>query len=445
MVLTTFGALCAFVMLSRCILAIPVTSTTNYSVSTLSFSTIKHSESTISTGLAENTPISFSTLRASQNLTGTTSTATDAQASTTVTVAISSTVTVYLPSSTPFISPSSTTWSEPAQMTDLSSFNVKKFSGNHENLQIINVIPASTSATSLSVIVAPDGSPQVVTTDSAIQVLYPAGSINPGNEDKPQGGAQFYAEPLDITRARNVTLTFSVFFPVDFDWVLAGKLPGLYGGHGGCSGGVSAADCFSTRLMWRKDGEGELYLYAPKDKQTKALCNDPQSLCDVAYGFSIGRGSFVWARGDWTTVSQTVVLNTPGKTDGCFTLDVNGIRVVDRSDVFYRDVAGQPKKSSSTMGDSHRDDGGGGLLPDGILGQRNEEKQWQVSVNVDGSADLASTSTGPFFADQQSSEGTPSVAGFIGIFFSTFFGGHEDKYATPKDQYAWFKDFAMYL
>lgn len=325
-------------------------------------------------------------------------------------------------------------------MTDLSSFNVKKFSGNHGNLKIIDVIP---SATSLSVIVALDGSPQVVTNDSALQVLYPAGSINPGNEDRPQGGVQFYAEPLDIKQARSVTLTFSVYFPEDFDFVLAGKLPGLYGGHGGCSGGVSATDCFSTRLMWRKDGEGELYLYAPKDKQTNALCNDPQSICDVAYGFSIGRGSFVWARGDWATVSQTVVLNTPGRTDGCFTLDVNGIRVIDRSDVFYRDVAGQSKTSS--IGDSHRD-GGGGLLG-GILDRHSEEKQWQVSVN-DGPDDLVSASStvdSPFLVTQQDSAGTASVAGFIGIFFSTFFGGHEDKYATPKDQYTWFKDFAMRL
>jgi len=60
--------------------------------------------------------------------------------------------------------------------------------------------------------------------------------------------------------AKNVTLTYDVFFPVDFDWVLAGKLPGLYGGREGCSGGDDAQDCFSTRLMWRKDGFGELYL-----------------------------------------------------------------------------------------------------------------------------------------------------------------------------------------
>jgi hypothetical protein len=36
-----------------------------------------------------------------------------------------------------------------------------------------------------------------------------------------------------------------------------------------------------------------------------------------------------------------------------------------------------------------------------------------------------------------------NTIGFAGIFFSTFFGGHDDKYATPRDQYVWFKDFAL--
>ena len=95
-------------------------------------------------------------------------------------------------------------------------------------------------------------------TGAALQLFYPAGSINP--ESEPQGGADFYASPIDISKANNVTLEYSVFFPADFDWVLAGKLPGLYGGHSGCSGGNDARSCFSTRLMWRAKGAGELYL-----------------------------------------------------------------------------------------------------------------------------------------------------------------------------------------
>ncbi len=28
---------------------------------------------------------------------------------------------------------------------------------------------------------------------------------------------------------------------------------------------------------------------------------------------------------------------------------------------------------------------------------------------------------------------------------STFFGGHDKEFATPKDQFVWFKDFALYI
>ncbi|KAF9480890.1 polysaccharide lyase family 14 protein [Pholiota conissans] len=212
-----------------------------------------------------------------------------------------------------------------------------------------------------------------------MQLFYPANSIDPAQ--KPQGGADFYAEPLDISDATNVTLEYSVFFPNDFDWVLAGKLPGMYGGHTGCSGGNAALDCFSTRMMWRQDGEGELYLYAPKDKQTKELCDDPKSSCDEAYGLSIGRGSFKWAAGSWTNIRQTISLNTPGEQDGSFTLDVNGQRKIDRNDVFYREDLGSRKSHAKTT------------------------------------------------------HAPPKT--------TTFFGGHEEKYATPRDQYVWFKDFAV--
>ena len=131
-------------------------------------------------------------------------------------------------------------------------------------MKVVTGIPAEASATSKAAVaaaaaVAADPSlPQWDNASAALQLLFPEGSINPKNE--PRGGAEFYATPIDISDARNVTLQYSVFFPEDFDWVLAGKLPGLYGGHTGCSGGNAALDCFSTRLMWRQNGAGELYL-----------------------------------------------------------------------------------------------------------------------------------------------------------------------------------------
>ncbi|KAH7928145.1 hypothetical protein BV22DRAFT_1005372 [Leucogyrophana mollusca] len=253
-------------------------------------------------------------------------------------------------------------------MTDLTAFNVTYFPSGQRNLLVVDGIPveagASRNASSTQISSA--------NTASALRLLYPANSINPAR--KPAGGAEFYAMPLNLSGARNVTLEYSVFFPVDFIWVKAGKLPGLYGGHTGCSGGAAARTCFSTRLMWRPHGVGELYLYAPKDKQTAALCSDPQSVCDAAYGLSIGRGSFSYTPGEWTTLRQNVVLNTPGQQDGVFTLDVNGKQVINRTDIFYRNTVFRHVR-----------------LP----------------------------------------------------YHSTFFGGHEEDYATPKDQYTWFTNFSI--
>lgn len=48
-----------------------------------------------------------------------------------------------------------------------------------------------------------------------------------------------------------------VAFSKYFDFVNGGKLPGLYGGSGTCSGGTHGPACFSIRLMWRSEGEGE--------------------------------------------------------------------------------------------------------------------------------------------------------------------------------------------
>ena len=153
---------------------------------------------------------------------------------------------------------SSSTWSLPAQFTGLDCFKIDKFADGQTNLAIVTGVPGSASATAS----AAQPTASVATwnndTDNAIQLLYPVGSINPAN--KPQGGVDIYANPLPMEDAHNVTLEYSVFIDKDFDFVKGGKLPGLYGGHMGCSGGDIANECFSTRLMWRPDGAGELYL-----------------------------------------------------------------------------------------------------------------------------------------------------------------------------------------
>lgn len=72
------------------------------------------------------------------------------------------------------------------------------------------------------------------------------------------------------------------------------------------------------------------------------------SVCDSAWGLSVGRGSFYFTPGAWTDVRQTVTLNTPGAQDGGFQLIVDGQLIMDRDDVFYRDVPQSPPAPSPT-------------------------------------------------------------------------------------------------
>ncbi|KDN44455.1 hypothetical protein RSAG8_05502, partial [Rhizoctonia solani AG-8 WAC10335] len=262
---------------------------------------------------------------------------------TTVTRAVIITIPPALPHPTQASAPtlSENKWHAPADFRNLDCFNIIKYGFGKSNLRVIQGIPASASLTTFAPV--PTGALEWNNDMSALEVFFPEGSINPGNS--PQGGADFYGNPLPaLMEAQNVTfgrkLPPGVFLPVDFDPVRGGKLPGLYGGKTGCSGGDAALDCFSTRLMWRANSDGELYLYAPKDKQTTEVCNTPpRSICEADYGLSIGRGSFKFTPGQWTHVSQTVVLNTPGKQDGYFTLDVNGERIMDLSGLYYRQIS----------------------------------------------------------------------------------------------------------
>ncbi|CCO29473.1 polysaccharide lyase family 14 protein [Rhizoctonia solani AG-1 IB] len=309
--------------------------------------------------------------------------------------------------------PTDNTWRVPSDFKSLDCFNILKYGFGKSNLKVVQGIPRSASLAAN--VPTPTGYLEWNNEMYALEVFFPEGSINPGNS--PQGGADFYASPLPaLAEAQNVTFAYSVFLPVDFEPVRGGKLPGLYGGKTGCSGGDAALDCFSTRLMWRANSEGELYLYAPKDKQTYEVCNTPpRSICEADYGLSIGRGSFRFTPGRWTHVSQTVVLNTPGEQDGYFTLDVDGERIMDLNGLYYRqtgkedwddsgdgydseqtsnatadsnleeelvspdggDVSGQDRVSLEDLGD-------GGLLghilvaPPKVVGQRGAKRLWSA-------------------------------------------------------------------
>ncbi|KAI9256652.1 hypothetical protein BDA99DRAFT_441729 [Phascolomyces articulosus] len=159
--------------------------------------------------------------------------------------------------------------------------------------------------------------------EKVLQVTYPKGSSNPAGS--PQGGVGFYAQPINLRReARLITFEYQVYFPESFTFVRGGKLPGLYGGHEGCSGGSNSDTCFSTRFMWRREGDGEIYAYLPENEQREDLCNEEGNICNPNYGYSLGRGSWRFKKGEWVKVRQTLKMNRPGRLDGIVMVHVNG-------------------------------------------------------------------------------------------------------------------------
>lgn len=158
----------------------------------------------------------------------------------------------------------------------------------------------------------------------AFRVEFPEGSVSPSStreQGAPGGGMQVFAlrtdGPLD-----EAYLHYRLRLPDGFEPVKGGKLPGLFGGSE-VSGGEEpdGTDGFSTRLMWREDLAGELYVYAPDEA-----------------GSSIGRGAWTWPTGRWACVEQHVVLNDPGDTDGRVTVWLDGREVLVAGGLLFRTV-----------------------------------------------------------------------------------------------------------
>jgi hypothetical protein len=93
--------------------------------------------------------------------------------------------------------------------------------------------------------------------------------------------------------------------------------------------------------MWREDGKGEVYTYLPPSfAVNRNVCNiKPQSECNPTYGASVGRGSFHWPAGQWTTVSERVRLNDVGASNGQIELFVNGESVINAQGLVLRNSA----------------------------------------------------------------------------------------------------------
>jgi len=183
---------------------------------------------------------------------------------------------------------------------------------------------------------SPDG-------QSALVANYPAGTFK--YSASTGHGYSFYSEGqhdnVIVSGAKEVLFSYSIYFQSGFQFNKGGKLPGLYGGTSldnakSCSGGRQDGrdECFSARLMWRRDGAGEFYNYYPQANNDNypGYCSiPPMSVCDPTYGDSIARGSFTFPTGEWITVAQRLKLNDVGVANGEQELFVNGVSTINLS------------------------------------------------------------------------------------------------------------------
>jgi Polysaccharide lyase 14 len=156
-----------------------------------------------------------------------------------------------------------------------------------------------------------------------LRVVYPKGSSSPQASRKEGiavGGAQF-AGVLPES-ADHLFLRYYVRFPSGFQFVKGGKLPGFYGGDEISGGHIpDGTNGFSTRFMWRTDGQGEVYVYMPSSDK---------------YGTSLGRGSFGFTPGAWQCIEQELTLNTPGRPDGQVRAFLDGKAVFEQAGLVFR-------------------------------------------------------------------------------------------------------------
>ncbi|MFB2893577.1 polysaccharide lyase [Aerosakkonemataceae cyanobacterium BLCC-F50] len=195
-----------------------------------------------------------------------------------------------------------------------------------------------------------------------LRVRYPQESASPTvsrKDNAPVGGAQFFAN-LNMQPRDALRLSYYVRFSHNFDFVKGGKLPGLFGGTVNTGGKIpDGTNGFSTRYMWRRNGDGEVYAYLPTSSE---------------HGTSLGRGNWQFKPGNWHFIEQEVILNQPGKNNGRIKVWLDGKQVLEQDELTFR---------------------------------------------------------------------TTNDLKIEGILFSTFFGGGDPSWATPKDVYADFANFSV--
>lgn len=177
--------------------------------------------------------------------------------------------------------------------------------------------------------------------EKVLQVSYPKGIIQ---EQK----TRFYPK---FKSAESATLTYKVMFPLGFDFVRGGKLPGLYGGTAPRGGkGVAADDGFSVRTMWRENGVLCAYAYymdmdpEKKNGDNFLWTNSPNKYMRITKDMWKTMGNYFNERlyivpNKWHTLKTYVKMNTPGQKDGKIICWLDGQEAVNIDLLFRKDLS----------------------------------------------------------------------------------------------------------
>ncbi|KAG0004085.1 hypothetical protein BGZ65_000944 [Modicella reniformis] len=292
-----------------------------------------------------------------------------------------------------------------------------------------------------------------------LRSLYPANSYARSGDRH----AQFTSTPLPKgafagSKSPFIRLEYQMLFQPGFKWVLGGKLPGILVGtesgcNGACSGGGSAENCFSTRMMWRAQGEGELYLYAAKSvyfpKEKPDRCSRSLDKRSPEALFNLEQKQIntyaIPSDDEYEYYNETSSMNTRGfhtSADSSKSSCLNGIKL--KITPGSRNMCNPVYGISIGRGGSFKFKSGVWHNVTQIVrinSKGNAVRDGYLAVYLDGKPVVQAENLVLLKKGYNSNKSATSHD--VKFMFSSFFGGATKQYATPTAQWIAWKGFKM--